>query len=70
MSYWVDIKGQANLIIYSEKTPRVGEQIILAHDSFPGQEEELKFKVVNIVYNLGGHRLTKEMPIVVLEPTS
>lgn len=68
MSYWIDVKGQANLIIYSDKIPRKGESIVLGPETFPGQEEELVFEVSDIVYNLDGHRLAKEMPIVVVEP--
>ncbi len=67
VSYWIDVKGQANLIIYSDKIPRRGEVIVIGPETYPGQEEELSFKVSEIIYNLDGHRLAKEMPIVVVE---
>ena len=68
MSYWLDIKGQANVIIHSEKTPRVGEVVVLGPLTFPEQEDEIEFNVINVIYRLDGQRLKKEMPVVVLKP--
>jgi hypothetical protein len=69
MSYWIDIRGQTDLFIYSEKVPRIGERIVIAHDSFLGQDGELRFRVVDVVYDIVGQRLIKEMPVVVVEPS-
>ncbi len=68
MSYFIDIKGQYNVIAYSNFIPRIGETVTLGPDSFPGQEDEIEYRVTDVIYKLDGFRLFKEMPTIILDP--
>ena len=68
MSYWIDIKGQYNVIVYGNFIPRIGELVTLGPESFPGQEDGIEYRVTDVIYTLDGFRLVKEMPTIILDP--
>jgi hypothetical protein len=67
MSYWLDIKGHSDLCIKSESVPRIGETVILSPETFSGQEEELRYKVIDVVYPISGIVLSQESPLVIIK---
>jgi hypothetical protein len=67
LAYFIDIKGQADIHINSNDIPRIDETVILSPHTFDGQEEELHFRVAEVVHTLG-RGFIKEIPIIMLEP--
>ena len=53
MGYLVDILGQNNLHINSDKIPRIGELVQFIPATFDGQEEKLEYRVKDVIYTLG-----------------
>ena len=65
MGYLVDILGQNNLHINSEKIPRVGELVQFIPETFDGQEEQLEYRVKDVIYTLG-KGFESDVPTVIL----
>ena len=68
MSYWISVKGNKNIRIDDNFVPRIGETVLLLPDTFEGQEEELKFRVIDVIYTVGRFGSPKETPLLILGP--
>ena len=66
MSSWISVKGNQNIRVDDNFVPRIGETVLVVADTFYGQEEELKFQVIDVVYSIGRFGSPKETPLVVL----
>jgi hypothetical protein len=65
MGYLVDILGQNNLHINSEKIPRIGELVQFIPETFDGQEGKLGYRVKDVRYTLG-KGFESDVPILIL----
>ncbi len=69
ITYWIRVKGNQNIRVDDNFVPRIGETVLVVADTFYGQEEELKFRVVDVIYSVGRFGSPKETPLVVLNST-
>ena len=53
MGYLVDVLGQNNLHIDSDRIPRIGELVQFIPETFDGQEAKLEYRVKDVIYTLG-----------------
>ncbi len=67
MGYLIDIQGHKNMLIESDQVPRVGESVLLSPDTFEGQEETIRFRVIDVMHTVGPGYV-KEIPVVLLDP--
>jgi hypothetical protein len=65
MDYLVDILGQNNLHINSDRIPRIGELVQFIPETFEGQEGKLEYRVKSVVYTLG-KGFESDVPTVIL----
>ena len=65
MGYLVDILGQNNLHINSDRIPRIGELVQFIPETFEGQEEKLEYRVKDVRYTLG-KGFESDVPILIL----
>ncbi|NQV41556.1 MAG: hypothetical protein HQ506_04300 [Candidatus Marinimicrobia bacterium] len=65
MGYLVDILGQNNLHINSDKIPRIGELVQFIPETFDGQEGKLEYRVKDVIYTLG-KGFESDVPTVIL----
>ena len=49
------------------KSPRIGESVLLSPVSFEGQEETIRFRVIDVMHTVGPGYV-KEIPVVLLDP--
>ncbi len=56
-----------NVRVDDNIVPRIGETVLVVADTFYGQEEELKLRVVDVMYSVGRFGSPKETPLLVLD---